>query len=114
MRRCGRSRKWQGYWSALAEQTKLQLRRRSVHKPATLPTRSARSGSALVFLNGNILGVHRRPKAFVRAFREMRRRGKLGEFVSVYMQVRCAVLLSCGVVWCCAVQCLPTHEHSKL
>ncbi len=90
------------YWSALAEQTKLLLRPCSVHKPATLPACSARSGSALVFLNGNILGVHRRPKAFVRAFREMRRRGKVGEFVSVYMQVRRADLLSYGVL-CCAV-----------
>ena len=41
---------------------------------------------ALVFLNGNILGVHRRPKHFVRSFREMRRRGRVKEFVSVYMQ----------------------------
>lgn len=46
----------------------------------------ARRGCALVFLNGNILGVHRRPKYFVRSFREMRRRGRVGEFVSVYMQ----------------------------
>lgn len=58
----------------------------ALHKPAVLCTCPG-SGSALVFLNGNILGVHRRPKAFVRAFREMRRRGKVGEFVSVYMQV---------------------------
>jgi DNA-directed RNA polymerase III subunit RPC2 len=43
-------------------------------------------GCALVVLNGNILGVHRRPKYFVRSFREMRRRGRVGEFVSVYMQ----------------------------
>jgi hypothetical protein len=43
-------------------------------------------GCALIFLNGNILGVHRRPKHFVRAFREMRRRGRVGEFVSVYLQ----------------------------
>lgn len=56
-------------------------------KHASLPPALLGSGSALVFLNGNILGVHRRPKAFVRAFREMRRRGKVGEFVSVYMQV---------------------------
>ena len=39
-----------------------------------------------MFLNGNILGVHRRPKHFVRSFREMRRRGRVKEFVSVYMQ----------------------------
>jgi DNA-directed RNA polymerase III subunit RPC2 len=43
-------------------------------------------GCALLFLNGNILGVHRRPKRFVRALRELRRRGRLGEFVSVYLQ----------------------------
>ena len=47
---------------------------------------SACSGSALVFLNGNILGVHRRPKHFVRGLRELRRRGQVGEFVSVYLQ----------------------------
>ena len=39
-----------------------------------------------MFLNGNILGVHRRPKHFARSLREMRRRGKVGEFVSVYLQ----------------------------
>ncbi|KAL4423845.1 hypothetical protein ABPG75_001146 [Micractinium tetrahymenae] len=57
-------------------------------EPATLVNQSElrEQGCALVFLNGNILGVHRRPKYFVRSFREMRRRGKLGEFVSVYLQ----------------------------
>lgn len=40
--------------------------------------------SALVFLNGGILGIHRRPMAFMAALRQLRRRGKLGEFVSVY------------------------------
>lgn len=49
--------------------------------------RRPRSGTALVFLNGNILGIHRRPLSFVRRLRELRRRGKLGEFVSVYVQV---------------------------
>ncbi|KAL4539453.1 hypothetical protein Ndes2437B_g02173 [Nannochloris sp. 'desiccata'] len=42
------------------------------------------SGSALVFLNGSILGIHRRPMKFMHALRQLRRRGKLGEFVSVY------------------------------
>ncbi|PSC73428.1 DNA-directed RNA polymerase III subunit RPC2 [Micractinium conductrix] len=57
-------------------------------EPASLVNQSElrEQGSALVFLNGNILGVHRRPKYFVRSFREMRRRGKVGEFVSVYLQ----------------------------
>ena len=44
------------------------------------------SDIALVFLNGNILGLHRRPAHFLRAFRELRRRGHVGEFVSAYSQ----------------------------
>lgn len=44
------------------------------------------SGSAyLVFLNGQILGVHTRPIDFVQGLRQMRRRGLAGEFVSVYL-----------------------------
>ena len=42
------------------------------------------AGAALVFLNGSILGAHRRPREFVNAARELRRRGRLGEFVSVH------------------------------
>ena len=41
---------------------------------------------ALVFLNGNVLGTHAEPAAFARALRALRRRGRLGEFVSVYLQ----------------------------
>jgi DNA-directed RNA polymerase III subunit RPC2 len=41
--------------------------------------------SFLVFLNGLILGVHRRPKELVESLRMMRRRGLAGEFVSVYL-----------------------------
>ena len=40
-------------------------------------------GSALVFLNGEILGVHASPDAFVAALRRLRRAGRLGQFVSV-------------------------------
>jgi DNA-directed RNA polymerase III subunit RPC2 len=39
----------------------------------------------LVFLNGLILGVHSRPKELVLDLRTMRRRGLVGEFVSVYL-----------------------------
>eukprot|EP00761_Pharyngomonas_kirbyi_P008910 gb/GECH01008922.1/.p1 GENE.gb/GECH01008922.1/~~gb/GECH01008922.1/.p1 ORF type:complete len:872 (+),score=136.92 gb/GECH01008922.1/:1-2616(+) len=38
----------------------------------------------VVFLNGLILGVHRFPTKFVRYFRQMRRAGRVREFVSVY------------------------------
>lgn len=41
--------------------------------------------SYLVFLNGLILGVHKRPRELVVALRQMRRRGLTGEFVSVYL-----------------------------
>eukprot|EP01069_Polyplicarium_translucidae_P004028 Polyplicarium_translucidae@DN2474_c0_g1_i4.p1 len=41
-------------------------------------------GTFLVFVNGILMGVHRRPKEFMRCIRHMRRRGYVGEFVSVY------------------------------
>lgn len=41
-------------------------------------------GSALVLLNGSILGVHRHPDRFARDLRTLRRRGRVGEFVSVH------------------------------
>jgi DNA-directed RNA polymerase III subunit RPC2 len=39
----------------------------------------------IVFLNGNILGIHKRPHDLVESLRKMRRRGLTGEFVSVYL-----------------------------
>ena len=40
--------------------------------------------SALVFLNGHILGVHQWPARFAASLRALRRAGRIGEFVSVY------------------------------
>lgn len=40
--------------------------------------------SNIVFLNGCILGIHTQPNSLVRNIRLLRRRGLLGEFVSVY------------------------------
>ncbi|KAL6782341.1 RPC2 [Auxenochlorella protothecoides x Auxenochlorella symbiontica] len=42
--------------------------------------------AALVFLDGCILGTHRRPRALVAALRTLRRAARLGEFVSVHVQ----------------------------
>jgi len=39
----------------------------------------------LVLLNGEILGIHTRPRQLVRMLRTMRRQGQAGEFVSVYL-----------------------------
>ncbi|WIA33788.1 hypothetical protein OEZ86_006901 [Tetradesmus obliquus] len=41
--------------------------------------------AALVFLNGSILGLHRRPKKFVRAMRDLRRVGHMGAFVHLHL-----------------------------
>eukprot|EP00931_Biecheleriopsis_adriatica_P063853 TRINITY_DN38747_c0_g1_i1.p1 TRINITY_DN38747_c0_g1~~TRINITY_DN38747_c0_g1_i1.p1 ORF type:complete len:1196 (-),score=225.56 TRINITY_DN38747_c0_g1_i1:24-3611(-) len=41
-------------------------------------------GNYLVFLNGNLLGIHRRPKRFMSSLQQLRRRGRVGEFVSIY------------------------------
>jgi len=38
----------------------------------------------LVFLNGTLLGVHRRPKKLMQTLRDLRRHGRVGEFVSIY------------------------------
>jgi len=39
----------------------------------------------MVFLNGLMLGITRRPMKFVRDFRKLRRRGRISEFVSIYV-----------------------------
>lgn len=41
--------------------------------------------SFIVFLNGLILGVHKQPNELVKNLRVLRRRGLVGEFVSVYL-----------------------------
>ncbi|XP_057423347.1 DNA-directed RNA polymerase III subunit 2-like isoform X2 [Lotus japonicus] len=54
--------------------------------------------SFLVIFNGLILGKHRRPRGFVTAMRKLRRAGKIGEFVSVYVNEKqgCVYLASDG------------------
>jgi DNA-directed RNA polymerase III subunit RPC2 len=43
--------------------------------------------SYLVFLNGLIIGVHNNPHAFMAKIRYLRRRGRIGEFVSIYLNM---------------------------
>ncbi|GJM85603.1 hypothetical protein PR202_ga01384 [Eleusine coracana subsp. coracana] len=43
------------------------------------------SGSFLVMFNGLILGKHRQPQRFANAMRKLRRSGKIGEFVSIFV-----------------------------
>ncbi|CAD7700122.1 unnamed protein product [Ostreobium quekettii] len=54
----------------------------------------ARAGAIIVMLNGNVLGVHRRPRSFINAFRALRRAGRVGEFVSISIKHEC-ILISC-------------------
>eukprot|EP00928_Gymnodinium_smaydae_P061236 TRINITY_DN45368_c0_g1_i1.p1 TRINITY_DN45368_c0_g1~~TRINITY_DN45368_c0_g1_i1.p1 ORF type:complete len:1198 (-),score=214.06 TRINITY_DN45368_c0_g1_i1:248-3841(-) len=42
------------------------------------------AGIFIVFLNGSLLGVHRRPKTFIVNLQKLRRNGRVGEFVSIY------------------------------
>lgn len=44
------------------------------------------AGGALVFLNGGVLGAHPHPQRLVRALRDLRRAGRLGEFVHAHLQ----------------------------
>ncbi|XP_031272883.1 DNA-directed RNA polymerase III subunit 2 [Pistacia vera] len=54
--------------------------------------------SFLVIFNGLILGKHRRPQRFADALRKLRRAGKIGEFVSVFVneKQRCVYIASDG------------------
>ncbi|CAN6247572.1 unnamed protein product [Urochloa humidicola] len=42
-------------------------------------------GSFLVMFNGLILGKHRQPQTFANSMRKLRRSGKIGEFVSIFV-----------------------------
>ncbi|BDA40723.1 DNA-directed RNA polymerase III subunit RPC2 [Coccomyxa sp. Obi] len=53
-------------------------------------------GVAMVFLNGSILGIHRRPKRLVKEFRRLRRAGRVGEFVSIFLQQDSVYIASDG------------------
>ena len=49
----------------------------------------------LVFLNGLIVGVHTQPAQLVEKVRQLRRGGRIGEFVSVYLnEVQRAVYIA--------------------
>jgi len=39
----------------------------------------------IIFLNGQPVGVHRHPEKFIRNFRFLRKRGRIQEFVSIYL-----------------------------
>ncbi|EZG46753.1 DNA-directed RNA polymerase beta subunit [Gregarina niphandrodes] len=43
------------------------------------------TGTYLIFLNGSMLGVHRRPTQFMLNWKRLRRCGKIGGFVSIYV-----------------------------
>ena len=44
--------------------------------------------SYIVFLNGQTIGIHRKPYIFVREFIQCRRRGLIAEFISIYLDIR--------------------------
>lgn len=54
--------------------------------------------SSLVIFNGLILGKHRQPQQFANAMRKLRRAGKIGEFVSIFVndKQRCVYVASDG------------------
>ncbi|CAI9113304.1 OLC1v1013878C1 [Oldenlandia corymbosa var. corymbosa] len=54
--------------------------------------------SYLIMLNGLILGKHRKPQRFATAMRKLRRAGKIGEFVSIFVNEKqhCVYIASDG------------------
>ena len=90
----------------------------SIRRPH-LRRASACRGAALVFVNGSILGVHRRPTHFAATLRTLRRRGCVGPYVSVFAQ-QDAVYLACDggrvcrpLIVCDAGHPRVTSEHMQ-
>ncbi|CAI9107907.1 OLC1v1007389C1 [Oldenlandia corymbosa var. corymbosa] len=54
--------------------------------------------SYLIMMNGIILGTHRKPQRFAAAMRKLRRTGKIGEFVSIFVNEKqhCVYIASDG------------------
>ena len=79
-----------------------------------------RRGGALVFINGSILGVHRRPAHFADTLRALRRRGCIGPYVSVFLQQDCCYVACDGGRVCRPLLIcenglpLATTEHMKV
>ena len=77
-------------------------------------------GAALVFINGSILGVHRRPAHFALTLRKLRRRGCVGPYVSVFAQQDCVYLACDGgrvcrpLIVCDAGRPRVTSEHMQV
>ena len=77
-------------------------------------------GAALVFINGSILGVHRRPAHFAATLRKLRRRGCVGPYVSVFAQQDCVYLACDGgrvcrpLIVCDAGRPRVTSEHMQV
>jgi len=46
------------------------------------------SQNFVIYLNGQPIGVHRQPFKFVNNFRLLRKRGRIQEFVSIYINVQ--------------------------
>eukprot|EP01071_Lankesteria_metandrocarpae_P009672 Lankesteria_metandrocarpae@DN5237_c0_g1_i3.p1 len=69
----------------------------------------------IVFLNGNLLGVHRYPKQLIANIRHLRRHGKLGQFVSVCenQKQRC-VFIASDEGRLCRPLIIVEHGHSRL
>ncbi len=73
-----------------------------------------------MFINGSILGVHRRPAHFAATLRKLRRRGCVGPYVSVFAQQDCVYLACDGgrvcrpLIVCDAGHPRVTSEHMQV
>eukprot|EP00249_Psilotum_nudum_P005862 c19287_g1_i1 orf=267-2693(+) len=77
----------------------------------------------MIIFNGLILGVHRRPQRFADSLRKLRRAGKIGEFVSIFVnsKQRCVYIASDGgrvcrplVIADCGISRIKEHHMREL
>eukprot|EP00891_Asterochloris_glomerata_P000044 jgi/Astpho2/44/e_gw1.00001.71.1_t len=90
-------------------------------QPATLLNSSELHcrDTGLVFLNGIFLGTHRQATQLCASFRHLRRSGRVGEFVSIYLQQECCYIASDGgrvcrpLIICDKGRPRVSHEHME-
>ena len=68
--------------------------------------------AGLVFLNGILLGTHRQADQLCASFRHLRRSGRVGEFVSIYLQQECCYIASDGGRWASLTSAWAGESHA--
>ena len=71
--------------------------------------------SCLIFINGQIIGIHKKPQVFLNSIRRLRRSGKIGEFVSIfYNQTQNSIQISTDAGRICRPLIIVENQQPKI